>query len=108
MTIEKTTIQDLVIITPTVFEDSRGYFFEAYNQAKFLENGIDYQFMQGNQSFSKRGVIRGLHLPLNSERLQKLTENFVVSNQKIVKAIGKPLPIESKDGLLRTFESFRK
>ncbi|MFV8270495.1 NAD-dependent epimerase/dehydratase family protein [Flavobacterium sp. GT2N3] len=49
-----------------------------------------------------------LHLPLNSERLQKLTENFVVSNQKIVKAIGKPLPIESKDGLLRTFESFRK
>jgi nucleoside-diphosphate-sugar epimerase len=49
-----------------------------------------------------------LHLPLNSERLQKLTGNYVVSNQKIVKAIGKPLPVESKDGLLRTFESFRK
>jgi nucleoside-diphosphate-sugar epimerase len=49
-----------------------------------------------------------LHLPLNSERLQKLTENYVVSNQKIVTAIGKSLPIESKDGLLRTFESFRK
>lgn len=49
-----------------------------------------------------------LHLPLNSERLQKLTENYVVSNQKIVTAIGKPLPIESKDGLLKTFQSFKK
>lgn len=49
-----------------------------------------------------------LHLPLNSERLQKLTENYVVSNKKIVKAIGKSLPIESKEGLLRTFQSFRK
>lgn len=49
-----------------------------------------------------------LHLPLNSERLQKLTENYVVSNQKIVKALGKPLPIESKEGLLKTFQSFKK
>lgn len=72
MTIEKTTIQDLVIITPTVFEDSRGYFFEAYNQAKFHENGIDYQFIQDNQSFSKRGVIRGLHLQINPFAQAKL------------------------------------
>ena len=49
-----------------------------------------------------------LHLPLNLERLQKLTENYVVSNQKIVKAIGKSLPVSSKDGLMKTFESFRK
>lgn len=47
------------------------------------------------------------HLPLNSERLQKLTENYVVSNRKIVSAIGKPLPIQSKEGLLQTFESFK-
>ena len=72
MTIEKTTINDLVIITPTVFEDSRGYFFEAYNQAQFLENGIEYQFIQGNQSFSKRGVIRGLHLQINPFAQAKL------------------------------------
>lgn len=62
MNIEQTPIKDLVIINPTVFEDSRGYFFEAYNQAKFEQNGITYQFIQDNQSFSKRGVIRGLHL----------------------------------------------
>ena len=49
-----------------------------------------------------------LQLPLNSERLQKLTENYVVSNQKIVKAIGKSLPVSSKEGLMRTFVSFRK
>ncbi|RYJ50862.1 NAD-dependent epimerase/dehydratase family protein [Flavobacterium petrolei] len=49
-----------------------------------------------------------LHLPLNSERLQKLTENYVVSNQKIVKSIGKDLPISSEEGLMITFESFKK
>jgi hypothetical protein len=48
------------------------------------------------------------HLPLNSERLQKLTENYVVSNQKIVKAIGKSLPIKAEEGLIKTFGSFRK
>jgi dTDP-4-dehydrorhamnose 3,5-epimerase len=72
MKIEKTTIQDLVIISPTVFEDSRGYFFEAYNKAKFNENGIMYEFIQDNQSFSKRGVIRGLHLQINPFAQAKL------------------------------------
>ena len=72
MKIEKTAIQDLVIINPTVFPDERGYFFEAYNQAKFYENGIDYKFIQDNQSFSRRGVIRGLHLQINSFAQAKL------------------------------------
>ena len=47
------------------------------------------------------------HLPINSERLQKLTENYVVSNDKIVNAIGKSLPISTRDGLLKTFQSFK-
>jgi dTDP-4-dehydrorhamnose 3,5-epimerase len=72
MTIEKTTIQDLVIINPAIFNDERGYFFEAYNQAKFHENGIMYDFIQDNQSFSKRGVIRGLHLQINPFAQAKL------------------------------------
>ncbi|NRS89373.1 dTDP-4-dehydrorhamnose 3,5-epimerase [Flavobacterium sp. 7E] len=72
MTIEKTAIKDLVIINPTVFEDSRGHFFEAYNQAKFHEEGIMYNFIQDNQSFSKRGVIRGLHLQINPFAQAKL------------------------------------
>ena len=45
-------------------------------------------------------------LPLNSERLQKLTESYVVSNSKIKAALGKPLPVSSKEGLIRTFQSF--
>lgn len=49
-----------------------------------------------------------LNLPLNSERLQKLTENYAVSNKKIVAAIGKELPIEAEIGLVKTFESFTK
>jgi nucleoside-diphosphate-sugar epimerase len=49
-----------------------------------------------------------LHFPLNSERLQKLTEDYVVSNRKIVAVMGKPLPIQSEEGLLKTFQSFKK
>jgi len=47
-----------------------------------------------------------LRLPLNEERLQKLTDSFIVSNLKIKNAIGKPFPVSSKDGLLKTFKSF--
>jgi len=60
-----------------------------------------------------KGVIEGvasfgdkLHLPLNSERLHKLTSSYVVSNAKIKAAIGKPLPVSSREGLLKTFKSF--
>lgn len=49
-----------------------------------------------------------LKLPLNQERLHKLTHSFVVSNKKLVKAIGKPLPVSSREGLLKTFQSFQK
>ena len=47
-----------------------------------------------------------LKLPLNSERLQKLTESYVVSNSKIKSVLGKPLPVSSKNGLIKTFQSF--
>jgi dTDP-4-dehydrorhamnose 3,5-epimerase len=81
MKIEQTFIQDLVVINPTVFEDSRGYFFEAYNQIKFEQNGITYQFVQDNQSFSRRGVIRGLHLqdkPYAQAKLVRVLEGEIL------------------------------
>ncbi len=56
------------------------------------------------QLLAKLGDV--LRLPLTTERLQKLTESFVVSNQKIKSAIGKDLPVSAKDGLLKTFNSF--
>ena len=48
-----------------------------------------------------------INLPLNSERLKKITESYVVSNKKIINAIGKELPVGSKKGLLETFKSFQ-
>lgn len=58
---EETFIKDLVVLTPDVFEDTRGYFFEGYNKNKFSGLGIDIDFVQDNQSFSQRGTLRGLH-----------------------------------------------
>lgn len=56
-----TPIKDLVVIEPKVFGDERGYFYEAYNKNTFHEFGLDYDFVQDNQSFSRKGVLRGLH-----------------------------------------------
>ena len=58
------------------------------------------------KSLAKLGDL--LRLPITTERLQKLTESYIVSNQKIKIAIGKPLPVSAKDGLLKTFNSFNK
>jgi len=61
MKLETTFINDLVVLNPAVFEDERGYFFESYNKSKYLDLGIAIDFVQDNQSFSKRGTLRGLH-----------------------------------------------
>ena len=65
ISVEKTPIEGLYVITPTVFGDNRGYFMETYNIADFKEAGIDCEFVQDNQSASKKGVIRGLHFQIN-------------------------------------------
>lgn len=54
-------IEGLYEITPKVFGDSRGYFFESYEYEQFRAAGLDMVFVQDNQSFSSKGVIRGLH-----------------------------------------------
>ena len=59
-----TDIPGLLVFEPDVFEDSRGYFFESYNENKFREAGIDLRWVQDNQSSSLYGVIRGLHYQL--------------------------------------------
>lgn len=61
MKIINTPIKDVYIIEPQIFKDERGYFFESYNQAKFEEAGLHYNFIQDNQSKSVYGTIRGLH-----------------------------------------------
>ena len=56
-----TSIEGVFIIEPTVFGDNRGYFMETYSRKDFEEIGLDYEFVQDNQSKSKKGVLRGLH-----------------------------------------------
>ena len=58
-------IEGLKVITPTVFGDERGYFMETYNYNDYKEAGIDMEFVQDNQSSSKKGVLRGLHFQIN-------------------------------------------
>jgi dTDP-4-dehydrorhamnose 3,5-epimerase len=67
-----TDIPGLLVIEPKVFEDSRGYFFEAYNEAFFLQNGVSIRFVQDNQSKSSYGVIRGLHYQMDPHAQSKL------------------------------------
>jgi len=64
MPFESTNIAGLWIFKPEVFEDSRGYFFESYNEEVFHRQGIREKFIQDNQSSSAYGVIRGLHYQL--------------------------------------------
>ena len=57
----KTSIEGVYVIEPKVFGDNRGYFMETYNEDDFDKAGLDYNFVQDNQSKSKKGVLRGLH-----------------------------------------------
>jgi dTDP-4-dehydrorhamnose 3,5-epimerase len=56
-----TAFRDLVILEPVRFMDERGFFMESYNQRTFAALGLNYTFIQDNQSYSKYGVLRGLH-----------------------------------------------
>lgn len=64
-TFNKTDIEGVYIIEPKVFGDNRGYFMETYNKNDFDKAGLIYDFVQDNQSRSKKGVLRGLHFQVN-------------------------------------------
>jgi dTDP-4-dehydrorhamnose 3,5-epimerase len=81
MNIEKTFIKDLVVLIPAVFEDERGYFFEAYNKSKLEDLGVKIDFIQDNQSFSKKGTLRGLHYqnpPFAQTKLVRVLEGEIM------------------------------
>jgi dTDP-4-dehydrorhamnose 3,5-epimerase len=72
MNIETLFIPDLKVITPKVFEDPRGYFYESYSKRAFIEAGIEDDFVQSNQSLSQKGVLRGLHFQCPPHAQSKL------------------------------------
>lgn len=72
MKIIKTKLPGLLIIEPKVFEDTRGYFYESYNQSIFESENLRFNFVQDNQSKSGYGVIRGLHYQIEPHAQTKL------------------------------------
>jgi dTDP-4-dehydrorhamnose 3,5-epimerase len=72
MSFIKTQFPGLLVFEPKVLEDSRGYFFESYNQKLFSEGGIEINFVQDNQARSSFGVVRGLHFQKNPFAQTKL------------------------------------
>lgn len=77
----KTDIEGVYIIEPKVFKDQRGYFFESYNKLSLESLGIDYTFVQDNQSKSSYGVIRGLHFqkpPHAQTKLLRVVEGKII------------------------------
>lgn len=70
----------LLLLTPNVFTDDRGHFFEWYNQDVLKHAGVDVRFVQANQSRSRRGVLRGLHFqrpPHAQDKLVRVTRGAV-------------------------------
>lgn len=76
---ERLKLPDVILIKYDVFYDSRGFFTELYKRNEFLANGISYDFTQVNVSYSKKGVIRGLHYQLKPMEQGKLV--YVISGR---------------------------
>lgn len=73
MKIEKLAIPEVILVTPPRFQDNRGFFSETYNAQRLKEAGINYAFVQDNQSLSvQKGVVRGLHCQLGPYEQGKL------------------------------------
>ncbi len=73
MKLVRTAIPDVIVIEPKIFNDTRGFFYESFNQQAFDEaTGTNYQFVQDNHSKSSRGVLRGLHYQLSPKAQGKL------------------------------------
>lgn len=101
----ETKLKGCFIIEPTIFEDERGYFFESYNHRDFCEAiGREVIFVQDNQSFSKKGVLRGLHFQKGEHAQAKLVsvlqgkiQDVVVDLRKDSPTFGQHLSLELSD-----------
>ncbi len=81
MELSRFDIQGPILITPKVFEDDRGFFFESYSERVFAENGISVRFVQDNRSRSLKGVLRGIHFqrpPHAQDKLVSVTRGEVL------------------------------
>jgi len=100
MKFEKTALEGVFIITPKVFGDDRGYFFEPFNKNEFTANIGEFNFVQDNQSKSSKGVLRGLHFqnpPFEQGKLVRVIKgsvsDVIVDIRKSSKTYGKHLKV---------------
>lgn len=98
---EKTEIEGVLLIKHRIFEDQRGTFFEAFHSRDFEQAGIDSEFLQDNQSTSRKGVIRGIHYQIKPHLQAKLVRcsygkifDVVVDLREDSKTFGKWLGVE--------------
>jgi len=96
MQITRTDFPGLIILKPTVFEDDRGYFMETHNQQRLKKEGVDYTFVQDNESKSQKGVIRGLHFQVGEYAQAKLVRVFSGAVQDVVVDLRKDSPTYGK------------
>ena len=101
MNVIKTDIEGVVIIEPTLYKDSRGYFFESYSQKEFNEKVYQVNFVQDNESMSTYGVVRGLHFQKQPYAQSKLVRcvkgkvlDVVVDIRKDSPTFGKHISVE--------------
>ena len=81
MKIKETGIEGLLELEPSIFQDERGWFLESYNKDTFESIGLNFDFVQDNLSFSKKGVLRGLHFqesPFDQGKLVKVISGKVL------------------------------
>ncbi|TAL43544.1 MAG: dTDP-4-dehydrorhamnose 3,5-epimerase [Chitinophagaceae bacterium] len=104
----KTEFPGLLIFEPVVHEDSRGYFFESYNERVFHQAGIHITFIQDNQSSSDYGVIRGLHYQLNPHAQSKLIRVLSGKILDVVVDIRKGSPMFGKSSAFELSAENRK
>jgi dTDP-4-dehydrorhamnose 3,5-epimerase len=80
MKIRETSLPGVVVLTPTFYRDSRGYFFETYNQRRMEEAGLPENWVQDNFSFSNRNVLRGIHYQISKPqgKLVRVTHGAVL------------------------------
>lgn len=101
MKVTRTTIEGLLIIEPKVFTDQRGYFSETYRRKEFTEKVSDTHFVQDNESYSTRGVLRGLHFQKEPFAQAKLVRTVMGEVLDVAVDLRKGSPTFGKHSAIR-------
>ena len=102
MKFSKCEIDGIIIVELSEFTDHRGFFMETYKKSLFAQNGLPEEFVQDNHSYSKKGVLRGMHYQLKTHPMGKL----VRATRGEIFDVGIDLRLKSKISLMETRGAF--